>query len=118
MVNFSRFPDGWQHEFQIYIPNTFDVDGAISAEFRADLLVKVQVAFSQEFGGFTITEAVGGWVSANGQLVTEQVTIVSSSADEITPRRLRLVRQVALAVKHQLQQEAVSVRVDGTLFFF
>lgn len=115
-MEYKGFPNGLQHEIRLYLPSTFDVSGEVDKDYHQYLLTKVCKIFGRRFGGFTMTEATGGWVAQDGQLVTEKITIIASKCDGLTPARLRFARRVAVLVKYLLKQEAVSLEIDGTLY--
>lgn len=46
---------------------------------------RVKARAAKEFGGFTTTDAQGGWVAPNGETVTEPVTVLTVVADRTDP---------------------------------
>ena len=69
------------------------------------------------FGGATATEARGYWCSQSVGLVAEGVTIVYSAATpEAVQEHAAEVVQLCQQIKKDMQQEGVSLDVDGTLY--
>lgn len=98
----------------IYVPGTCGVD--IAADNTA-VVEKVAAALSTMFGGATAQKAEGFWCSDVAGLVKENTTIVyafCSPAD--LEQHISDVVTIAQEIKHDLQQEAVSVELDGTLY--
>jgi len=72
---------------------------------------------AQAFGGFTVTEARGGWVNPDGKLFDEPMLRVTI-ASENTPEQSGKLKQIALNYKSDANQEAVYIRgVDNTVLF-
>ena len=105
------------HQVKFYVPSTLDLDKPI--DDVSPFITRVEVCLSQWFGGATAYPALGVWLSGNGQLVTERVTIVQSFANESSFQEF-LPNVVALAgeVKRDMLQESVAVEVDNQLYLF
>jgi hypothetical protein len=72
---------------------------------------------AQAFGGFTATEARGGWISDEGKLFDEPVLRVTI-ASKNTPEQSGKLKQIALNYKVDASQLAVYIRgVDNTVIF-
>lgn len=101
----------------VYIP-TKDAKGEdLNLVTRANCLKDVRKEFSHAFGGFTEYEALGGWVSDSGKVVTVKMTIVKSFYCGEDARTFRFARALALAIKYDLKQEAVSIEQNGGISF-
>jgi len=72
---------------------------------------------ASEFGGATSVPARGVWLSADGTLVTEDVTIVYSFTENLSKEQLERVRVFCLNLKQELEQEAIAVEIAGKLRF-
>jgi hypothetical protein len=99
---------------RVYVPSTIGVDipgeNAVYVEQTANLL-------SSLFGGATSYKAHGYWKSQVVGLVCEEVSIVesyTSSAD--LSAKLGEVVQFARTLKERLQQEAIALSVNGSLY--
>lgn len=100
----------------VYVP-TKDAKGEdLNLVTRANRLKDVRKEFARAFGGFTEYEALGGWES-NGKVIVEPVTIVKAfySGDNLPASQL--VRTLALVIKYDLKQEAVTVEQNGGISF-
>lgn len=102
---------------EIYLPSTVKVDKKLGEAERTHYLEKVMRLFAKKFGGCTAVNGTGAWVSSGNALVAEQVTIVYSYYG-IVPDAEHFLERVARAVKNDLEQEAVSAVLNGTLYLF
>jgi hypothetical protein len=105
----------FNHSFKIYIPSTVDVNNPVdsSAAVRGCLSF-----LSGMFGGATAFDASGAWLSSSAGLVLEKITICyafTNLAGKIRGRRA--VLDYAKKVRDDMRQEAVSVEIDGKLYF-
>jgi hypothetical protein len=107
----------------IYIP-TVDKEGReIDAIYRISVAANIKRAMCQKFGGFTQYDARGGFVSADGEMVFEDVTVVYSFVD--TSENERVVRRSAIAsmvkmagiLARKLNQESVAIEIDNEMRF-
>lgn len=72
---------------------------------------------ARAFGGFTVTEARGGWISDSGKLYDEPVLRVLIACEN-TPENSGKLKQIALNYKTEAGQEAVYVKAfDGAVLF-
>lgn len=60
--------------YEIVIPIPTDVSNRLTD--------RVKGRMAEHFGGFTVQEASGGWVSPNGETVTEPVEVLTTVASE------------------------------------
>lgn len=98
----------------VYVPSTTDTDKPTDSRAQVE---KVAAKLSEMFGGATATEARDYWVSQSAGLVGEAVTIVYSNATpEAVQEHAAEVVQLCQQIKEDMQQEGVSLDVDGTLY--
>lgn len=98
----------------IYVPSTVNVDH--EADNR-EMVNRVAEALAGMFGGSTVTEARGAWVSDTAGLVVESVSIVySNCTQDQLDQYEKQIEALAVMVKTEMVQEAVSVEVDGALY--
>lgn len=98
----------------LYVPGTIDINHAAD---NSGWIVQVSKAFSEMFGGATATAAAGYWEDAKAGLVSEDVTIVYSYADtETLKARIHDVLSMAHDMKTALNQTAISLEVNGSLY--
>lgn len=103
------------HIFKIYVPSTTDVNTPID---NAATVAKTLEFLSNMFGGATATAARGAWVSTSAGLVVEDVTICyafCTLAGKIKNRRR--IMEYAAGLRNDMKQDAISVEIDGRLFF-
>ncbi len=110
--NFARLPA----RVAIYVPGTSGpaaADPALAERMTAE----TAAALSDLFGGATISLAAGAWMSADCGLIREDVQIVYSFAalDDLNNHAAEIL-QLAQRVKREMQQEAVSVEINGALY--
>jgi hypothetical protein len=102
------------HRIELYIPSTINTNQETNTEAYKLL---VMGKFSQYFGGSTTTESMGSWVSNNGQVITEKITIVFSYAtSESVTQHMDEVIKLAIGIKKDLNQEAISLVYDNELY--
>lgn len=79
---------------------------------------KVVHAMTNLFFGCTVTSATGTW-SNNGQIEEEPNYILSSNFNDnlMTGEMLTEIKRLAVNLKKELNQDAVSIKVNGELFF-
>ena len=100
----------------IYVPSTTNVNEQTDNTAMVDY---VHTKLSEMFGGATCAPAIGGWVSEQGELVKERVTIVYAfCTDEQLDKHLEQdVLPLCEQIKNDMSQEAVSLEVNGELYF-
>ncbi len=108
--------NGYRHRVEVYVPGTTSVDRELTTEEHRSRVGAALQVLSSVFGGATALPAQGGWVTKQGKLVREPVTIVFSYAPSLSIGQLQTVRQFALGLKDELGQECVTVVVDGEMF--
>ena len=98
----------------LYVPGT---QGPATATDNAAQVERVARAFCGWFGGATAQQSAGYWISDNAGLVREAVTIVyaACTADQLRDR-LPDVLTLAQQIKAEMQQEAISAEINGTLY--
>ena len=98
----------------LYVPSTTDTDKPTD---NAAQVERVAREFCEMFGGATAQQSTGYWLSDAAGLVREAVTIVyaACTADQIR-EHLPDVLQLAQQIKQEMQQEAVSVELNGALY--
>lgn len=118
MANYnSIFGAGLRSRVAVYVPGTMgpaDADAAAAAAW-AD---RVAGELSALFGGATIQPASGAWVSADYGLIREAVNIVYAYCrPEDLEKHAEKIRDICVAVRDGMRQEAVSLEVNSTLHF-
>jgi len=105
------------HKIAIYVPSTVKGNQPAPAVLVAKLVKASKVKLASLFGGFTAFVGQGGWHSPEHGLIEENVTIVQSFTDEAGLVHVHEVKELAKQIAKEMQQEVVSVEVDGALHF-
>lgn len=99
---------------RVYVPSTVNVNQCIDSQEWTDKALKF---LSECFGGSTASNALGAWVSNNGELVKENVTMVFSYANQADlESSIEKVYNFCLEMKMALTQEAIALEVNGELY--
>ena len=99
----------------LYVPGTFDINKISN---NAAWVSTVSKSFSQMFGGATVTAAAGYWEDIQAGMISENVTIVYAYTDtETLKTEIHKVLQLAKTMKDELKQTAISLEVNGSLYF-
>ena len=101
----------------IYIPSKDAKADLVAPVSRKRILEDVEKQFLAAFGGFTEYEATGGWTLDSGKNVLEAITIVKSFYIGQDAAPFRLARTLALVIKLDLKQEAVTIEQNGEISF-
>ena len=101
----------------IYVPSTVNVNIAASAEKIADVTRFVCAKLASRFGGSTVTQATGYWVSETGEIVEDKIQIVKSHYDCEESAAVTYAREIAEFVKQALTQEAVTLETNEGIDF-
>lgn len=101
-----------RHRFALYVPIA-DVNGqSIDGADRVLEFVGSKLALA--FGGSSVADVSGQWVSPSGELVAERVSVVYSWADSDTAHAFaHLPFRLARLIAHSLDQDCVLLEIDG-----
>lgn len=104
-----------RHRVAIYVPGT---NGVNTAADNAHYVKMAAATLSNLFGGATATPAIGYWMSDAAGLVEEKTTIVYAyAAGEDLERGLDVVIDFCADMRAELQQEAISLAIDDSMYF-
>ena len=99
----------------IYVPSTINVNEECDNTQYVKNTIK---QLSTWFGGATATPAIGGWVSAAGEVVVENVSIVYSfCTTEDLQKYAADIIALCESIKHDMRQETVTLEVNGQVKF-
>lgn len=99
----------------IYVPSTNNVNEQTDNTEQVKQVIRELAVM---FGGATASEAVGGWVCANGETVLEKVTIVYSfCASAQLHEHFGDIYAICERIKRDMSQEAVTLEVNGQVKF-
>ena len=107
------------HEIELIVC-TQDLNGVtIETEKVEEAKNYIKKEFSTLFGGYTAIDAEGGWVLPDGTLVKEKNTLIQASVSEtdFNDASLSLVISFAEGLKKTLNQDMVSMKIDGKRYF-
>lgn len=93
---------------EIIIPNQNN-----SGESLEAVITGIKTNMCQLFGGFTAFDAQGGWVSDEGKLYQEQVTVLVSAVADDKAEEAQMILAIARNVLEITDQLAVFVSIDG-----
>lgn len=103
------------HKIAVYVPGT---NGVNTAADNSEHVRRAAALLSDLFGGATATPAVGYWMSTAAGLVEEKTTVVYAYAAGLDLERgLDAVIDFCDDMRRELHQEAVSLEIDGALYF-
>ncbi len=107
-----------RHLFEFFVPSQCRCGESLPDEKRKEVLGEAKKRMSTWFGGFTVTEARGGFVLESGQLAEEPVSIIFSNAtDEALKKHKNDFMAFAESIATRLSQEAIGYRIDGKMSF-
>lgn len=110
-----KFKFDLSSKVSIYVPSTTNVSEQTD---NTEQVRKVMSKLSEMFGGATASEAVGGWMSQTAGLVLEKVTIVYAFCKETDlQNNIGEVLAICEDLKKEMQQEAISLEINGQLSF-
>lgn len=99
----------------VYVPSTVDVNKPVDNTAKVVEIIK---QLSTMFGGATASNAFGGWVAENGEVVTEKVTIVYAfCSSEQLADNIDTVYSICLELKKSMKQEAITLEINGQVKF-
>ncbi|WNQ11935.1 DUF3574 domain-containing protein [Paenibacillus aurantius] len=105
------------HQVKIYVPSTVNGSTPIPKEVHDQYVDQALEKFSGWFGGATAVDGQGAWVDDSQKLIKENVTIVYAFAEKLDKTAINQVVDYAEAMKKELSQSAISLEVDGRMYF-
>jgi hypothetical protein len=105
-------------ELAVYVPSTQDVDKVISESELKSRVDEVSKYLATIFGGFTKSEKVGGFMTSQSELVTEDVVPVVSFAtkSDYEANKNKLVSKLSEWAR-KWGQEAIGFEFEGDLYY-
>lgn len=106
------------HYVAVYVPlEAHRNKPGIEETDTARVLETVQRRLASAFGGFTQYNATGGWVDGSGNLIVEPIGVVKAYHDGSEIEAAAIAGQIAEYVKHQLDQDCVTLETQHGLTF-
>lgn len=84
-----------------------------SGESLDAVIAGIKTNMCQLFGGFTAFDAQGGWISNEGELFQEQVTVLVSAVADDQAEEAKMIIAIARNVLEITDQLAVFISIDG-----
>jgi hypothetical protein len=105
-------------KISIIVPSTSDVSEEISNNEFKGRISEVESFLASLFGGYTETEADGGYIDEKANLVTERVSVIAAFAtqEKFELNKSSLFAQVKTWCK-EWKQEVIGVEISGELFY-
>lgn len=105
-----------RHKIALYIPSTIDGNIPLDSQRLLSWQRKTKSLFANCFGGCTAVQGMGCWEHSQRGLVEEQVMIVYSFvSSQAMAEHYISVRQFALQMGRELNQEAISLETENGL---
>lgn len=96
------------NKVEIIIPQNNNQGGSLES-----VIDGVKTNFCNVFGGYTAISAEGGWVSNDGHLFKEPVTVIFSAATKDKDSDAKILVAIAQDVLAITDQLAVFISIDG-----
>jgi len=114
-MKIKKFKFDLDCKVSIYVPSTYNVKEEVDNTEQVRRVIK---ELSLLFGGATASNAVGGWVTESGDTIIEHVTIVYSfCTSEQLNTKFDKVYEIAERIKKEMEQEAVTLEINGQVKF-
>ena len=97
----------------IIIPSTLDADTEID---NAEYVSKYLNILNKEYKNITVCDSVGSWYSDDlNKVIIEKNTIITINSNNLTAEDINKMFNLAMLIKDDMRQEAVSVLVNDSL---
>ena len=105
------------NQIKLYLPSTKDIDKKLTKKEVKTMQDNILQELAEMFGGATVYDAIGSWVSLNG-LVLENVKIVQAfCTKEDLQKNIQGVQDLAKELKKTYKQENISLEINNQLTF-
>lgn len=119
-VQIEREYDPKHHYITFYLPSRNNDGKALDFRIHSDLKIAIMTFLLKEFGGATLTEGKGYFISSkDGRTHEEEVTLCRSfcTYQELHDND-RMVRSIANALAIEGDQDTISVEIDDVMYFY
>ncbi len=104
----------------VYIPDTMNVDQAISKEQHKAILYEIVHRLYKQYGSRRYTpiyeKGLGSWYSEELQkVVYDNIIIASVELPEVKPKDIEFFIKLARFIKRRMKQEAVTVTINDSM---
>lgn len=104
----------------ITVPSTLGVNGIAPQELIDNNISFVAHSLATMFGGCTAIKGNGFYVADSGELVQEDVTVITAYnlSDDYTLEDItELAQAIGACVQADMKQECVLVKIDDSVYF-
>lgn len=105
------------HYIAVSVPSTADVDQAIGKQSLADRTETIARVLSDMFGGASVSDVSGSWVSDSGAYIQEPIKRVLSYNPGMTQEQETTIIDLVKSKAQEWGQEAIMVEVDNRAYF-
>lgn len=118
-LNVLQGLQGLSNEVEIIVCTKDKNNEPIPTEVIARYVDSVETFFSEAFGGATTIQGVGSWVDDEGQTFREPNFIIQASVSDklFNDRNLKEVLVTVGFIRDSLNQDCVSLKINGTRYF-
>jgi len=101
-------------QIRIYVPSTIKTKESFDSTAWVNDTLSL---LSKEFGGATSTIALGAWVSAQGELIKENITMVFAYApQDKLEKSIETIYDFCISMKLSLKQESIALELNGEMY--
>ncbi len=104
------------HHLKLIVPVLDRHGHRVGRQVRSAVVAKIKESLSDWAGGFTASVGYGGWVTPDGQLMEEPVTLIEAYGARAMP--LGVLGGMVELIMTELDQEVVAVVFDGALLLY
>ena len=117
---YSNYEDGsyiklleGKNSISIVIPSTLDADIEID---NSEYVVKYLSILNKEYKKITVNNSVGSWYSDDlNKVIIEKNTIITINSENLSTEDINSMLNLAILIREDMKQEAVSVLVNDSL---
>jgi hypothetical protein len=104
------------HKVTVYVPTQNKRHEVLDAKLVEEMEIKVAKTLTEVNGGATATDGIGYWHLPDGTTCRETVRLIMSYTENVEAAVDAGV-ELATWIKDVAQQDAVSLEVDGEIYF-
>lgn len=117
---YSNYEDGsfiklleGENSISIVIPSTLDADVEID---NSEYVTKYLSILNKEYKKITVSNSVGSWYSDDlNKVIIEKNTIITINSENLSAEDINSMLNLAILIREDMKQEAVSVLVNDSL---
>ncbi|WP_257064347.1 hypothetical protein [Priestia megaterium] len=102
-----------KNKVSIMIPSTKNAIEKIDNEKYVNESI---ILFSELFGGVTVLNCQGGYISSKYGLIKENVKNVFSYCEELTPENIASILEFIERLKVELKQECIALEINNNMY--